>query len=83
MDSILKAQGMSEGTVGERMAKLGEMPEFIYADSDEGRAKLLDDLNSEIEKVMAKAPSLFATIPTYDVTVKRIPVVSQDGAPGG
>ena len=83
MDAILKAQSMSEGTIGERMAKLGNMPEFIYEDSDEGRAKLLADLNTEIDNIMVKAPSLFSTIPKFEVLVQRIPVVSQDGAAGG
>ncbi|OUL58647.1 DUF885 domain-containing protein [Pseudoalteromonas ulvae] len=83
MDRILKAQGMLKGSVGERMAQLGNMPQFLYEDSDAGRTQLLADLNKEIERVMEKAPSLFATLPSYDVTVKRIPVVSQDGAPGG
>ncbi|SFB82362.1 DUF885 domain-containing protein [Pseudoalteromonas denitrificans] len=83
MDQILKSQGMNAGTIGERMVKLGEMPEFIYEDSDEGRTKLLADLNTEIDKIMLEAPSLFNTIPKYEVLVKRIPVVSQDGAAGG
>ena len=83
MDRILKAQGMLNGSVGERMAQLGNMPQFLYDDTDAGRAKLLADLNKEIEHVMKKAPSLFATLPSYDVTVKRIPIVSQEGAPGG
>jgi uncharacterized protein (DUF885 family) len=83
MDAILKAQGMTEGTIGERMAKLGSMPEFIYEDSDEGRAELLADLNTEIDNIMVKAPSLFSTIPKFEVLVQRIPVVSQDGAAGG
>jgi len=83
MDAILKAQGMVEGTIGERMAKLGNMPEFIYEDSDEGRAELLADLNTEINNIMVQAPSLFNTIPKFEVLVQRIPVVSQDGAAGG
>ncbi|WP_252097522.1 DUF885 domain-containing protein [Pseudoalteromonas sp. NBT06-2] len=83
MDIILKTQGMTEGTIGERMAKLGNMPEFIYENSDEGRAKLLADLNTEIDKIMVQAPSLFNTIPKFEVLVQRIPVVSQEGAAGG
>ena len=83
MDAILKSQGMTEGSVGERMMKLVDMPQFVYEDSDEGRAALLASLNKEIENIMEIAPSLFATMPTQEVIVKRIPVVSQDGAPGG
>ncbi len=83
MDEILQAQGMTEGSVSERMMKLNDMPEFIFEDSDEGRQALLDYLTGEIDKVMAKAPEYFATMPKYNVVVKRIPVVAQDGAAGG
>lgn len=83
MDDILKQQGLTEGSVGQRMVELVNNPDFVYEDSDEGRAKLLASLNDEIEKIMAKAPSLFATMPTQEVVVQRIPEVSQDGAAGG
>ncbi len=83
MDAILKQQGLTDGSISERMASLNEREEFVYPDSDAGRQQLLDDLNKEIDAVMIKAPSLFATIPKYDVVVKRIPEVSQDGAAGG
>ncbi len=33
--------------------------------------------------MLDKAPQLFATMPKYNVSVKRIPVVAQDGAAGG
>ncbi|WDE09728.1 DUF885 domain-containing protein [Thalassomonas haliotis] len=83
MDAILVSQGMKQGSVGERLVKLVDMPQFVYEDSDEGRAQLLADLSKEIDKVMAKAPQLFATMPTQEVIVKRVPVASQAGAPGG
>ncbi|WP_281557151.1 DUF885 family protein [Thalassomonas sp. RHCl1] len=83
MDAILVSQGMKQGSVGERLIKLVDMPQFVYEDSDQGRAQLLADLNKEIDKVMAKAPELFATMPTQEVVVKRVPVASQAGAPGG
>ncbi|WDE07677.1 DUF885 family protein [Thalassomonas viridans] len=83
MDAILASQGMTQGSVGERLIKLVDMPQFVYEDSDEGRAQLLADLNKEIDKVMAKAPELFATMPTQEVVVKRVPIASQAGAAGG
>ncbi len=83
MDEILTSQGMTTGTVSERLAKMNDMPQFVYEDSDKGREKLLADLTADIKKVMVKAPEMFATIPTQDVIVKRIPVVAQDGAAGG
>lgn len=83
MDAILKSEGYKEGTVGERMAALNEEERFIYEDSDEGRQKLLDDLNGMLADINEVMPTRFATIPPYDVEIRRIPVERQDGAPGG
>lgn len=83
MDSILKANGYSQGTVGERMLALNTEARFLYDNSDAGREQLLTDLSSEINKVMTIAPKLFATLPTQEVVVKRVPVETQAGAAGG
>jgi len=55
----------------------------LYEDSDQGRQTLLDDLNVQVQTVMAKAPTFFKTLPSQDVAVKRIPVESQAGEAGG
>ena len=83
MDSILTANGYEQGTVGERMVQLAKEERFLYADSDEGRQALLDDLNVEIQAIMEKAPQMYNTIPTQSVEVKRIPPVSEAGEAGG
>ena len=83
MDKLLQSQGLTTGSVGERMVALAEDPTQLFADSDEGRQELLDYLNQEIDTIMEKAPQLFATMPTIGVEVKRIPKVIEAGAPGG
>lgn len=83
MDAILISEGYDQGTVGERMAALNDEDRFIYEDSDEGRQKLLDDLNGMLADINELMPTRFATIPPYDVEIRRIPVERQDGAPGG
>jgi uncharacterized protein (DUF885 family) len=83
MDAILKANGYTTGTVGERMVALASEPQFLFEDSDAGRQALLDSLNVEIDAIMEIAPSLFATIPSQEVEVRRIPEVSEKGEAGG
>lgn len=83
MDALLISQGKTTGSVGERMVALANDPEQLFDDSDAGRAELLDYLNQEIDTIMAKAPQIFATMPTIGVEVKRIPKVVEAGAPGG
>lgn len=83
MDTILKANGYREGTVGDRMAQLNEEPRFLYEDSDAGRAQLLSDLNGYIAEMDTHMGDYFATKPPYPVEVRRIPVEIQDSAAGG
>jgi uncharacterized protein (DUF885 family) len=83
MDTILKAQGMKEGTVAERMTQLRKDPRFLYPNTDEGRAKLLADLNAKLARVQGLLPTWFATIPGQPVEVRRIPVFSEATAAGG
>ncbi|PLW84351.1 DUF885 domain-containing protein [Kineobactrum sediminis] len=83
MDVILKSEGHDEGSVGKRMAALNEEDRFIYEDSDEGRQALLNDLNDMLAEINEVMPTRFATIPPYDVEIRRIPVERQEGAPGG
>ncbi|QBG34838.1 DUF885 domain-containing protein [Litorilituus sediminis] len=83
MDTILREQGYTEGSVGERMVALNEEPRFLYEDSDEGRAELLADINGYIAEMTTKMAPLFKTKPKYEVEVKAFPVEVQDGASGG
>jgi uncharacterized protein (DUF885 family) len=83
MDSILKAQGYKDGTVGARMTALNGEDRFLYEDSDAGRQQVLDDLNKYIAEINQRMPELFATKPPYPVEVRRIPVEIQDSAAGG
>ena len=83
MDRILKAQGLTEGTVGERMVKLAEDPSQYFPDTDEGRAAILDYLRARVKEVEAKVPDYFATIPPQKLEIRRIPVFSEAGEAGG
>ncbi|WP_127024453.1 DUF885 domain-containing protein [Rheinheimera mangrovi] len=83
MDSILKAQGYKDGSVGARMTALNGEARFLYEDSDAGRQQVLDDLNKYIAEINLRMPELFATKPPYPVEVRRIPVEIQDSAAGG
>jgi len=83
MDGILKAQGMSEGTVGARMAALGKDPRFLYPNTDAGKAQILTDLNAQIVDMQARLPAYFGRLPKAGVEVRRVPPAIEAGAPGG
>lgn len=83
MDTILKSEGYAEGTVGDRMTSLAEEPRFLYPNTDEGRAKLLNSLNQTIAVMSKLMPTQFRSVPPYPVKVKRIPIANQDTSAGG
>lgn len=83
IDSILKAQGMTQGTVAERLKALNDDPAQLYPNTDEGRAALIADLNVQVAAIAARLPQAFNTLPKAEVTVKRVPPFIQDGASNG
>jgi len=83
LDAILRAQGMTGGTVAERLAKLNERPDQVYAPTDAGRAKMIADLNTDVADLYKLLPRVFSTLPKAPVEVRRVPVFIQDGAANG
>jgi uncharacterized protein (DUF885 family) len=83
IDAILKGQGMSKGSVGERLTALNSRPGQVFANTDAGRAELIDYINTLIKAIDAKLPEAFATLPRAKLEVKRVPPFIQDGAPNG
>ncbi|VDC49475.1 DUF885 domain-containing protein [Brevundimonas mediterranea] len=83
MDALLKAEGMTEGTVGRRMAALGRQPSQIYPNTEAGKARILADLNAQIADMEARLPQYFGRLPKARVEVRRVPVAIEAGAPGG
>lgn len=83
MDALLKVQGYAQGSVGERMDQLSRLPEFLYEDSQAGRAQLLADLNGLIEAINALIPSYFSVLSSDSVEVLAYSELDQDSAPGG
>ncbi|RST31412.1 DUF885 family protein [Sphingomonas ginkgonis] len=83
LDTILKSQGMSQGTVGQRLAALNRDPKQLYPDTPEGRAALLQSLNVGVKDMYARLPADFATLPNAPLEIRAVPVEIQDGASNG
>ena len=83
IDGLLKAQGITEGTVGQRLRGLYDNPKYRYPNTDDGKAKLIADLNVKVKAVQARLPTYFKTLPKSPVEIRRVPVYTEAGAPGG
>ncbi len=83
LDEQLKQQGFSQGSVGERLRALYADPKYRYPNTDDGKARLIADLNLKVKAVQAKLPGYFKTLPKQGVEIRRVPAYIEAGAPGG
>lgn len=83
MDTILRGQGMTRGSVAERVQALSRRPDQLYPNTDEGRAQILADLNAQTRAIEAMMPQAFNTLAQAQLEIRRVPVTTEAGAPGG
>ena len=83
LDGILKGAGYAQGSVGERLGQLNRSPAQLYANTDAGRAELIESLNRGVKDMYARLPRAFATLPTQPLEIRRVPIEIQDGASNG
>ena len=70
---MLKAQGMTKGTVGERIAALNKDPTHLYPNTDAGKAEAIAYCNERLDAVRPKLPAVFKRLPPYTFEVRRVP----------
>jgi uncharacterized protein (DUF885 family) len=83
IDGILRSQGLTQGSVGERLVALNKRPDQLYPNTDPGREQLLQQLRGQIAAMTKRLPEQFAVLPRAPVEVRRVPEAIQAGAPGG
>ena len=83
IDAILKAQGLSQGTVGARLRALYDDPKYRYPNTDPGKEQLIADLNKKVVAMQARLPQWFGTLPKAKLEIHRVPKAIEAGAPGG
>lgn len=80
MDVLLKKQGLTQGSVSERVEALNHDKRFLFPDNNDGRDALLGYLKECIVRNRALLPRLSHLNLKVDVAVRRVPVDIQDGA---
>ncbi|WP_235973751.1 DUF885 domain-containing protein [Parasphingopyxis marina] len=85
MEALLNAQGLTQGSVGERMLALADDPRLLFEDSNAGREAVLDYVRGKVRDAEAQYPRFLPAdiIPRQPMRVRRVPVATQDSAPGG
>ena len=80
IDALLKAQGLTNGTVGERIAALSKDPKYLYPNTDAGKVDVIAYCNQRLSEIRPKLPTVFKRIPNYTFEVRRVPAATELGA---
>lgn len=85
MNGRLARLGMTNGPIGARMSALSRDKANVFADSDAGREQLLEFVRAQVRGAEARYGEILPPemIPRQTLTVKRVPVATQESAPGG
>ena len=83
VDRLLQSQGLTQGSVGERLVAMNKRPDQLYPNTDAGREQLLEQLRGQIAAMTKRLPEQFAVLPRAPVEVRRVPEAIQAGSPGG
>jgi uncharacterized protein (DUF885 family) len=82
-DAIFREQGMTKGTVAQRLLALGKDPRFLYPNTDAGKADLIAKLNEQVQEIQRRLPEAFGRLPKAKVEIRRVPPEIEAGATGG
>ena len=80
MDKILRAQGLTKGSVGERITALGQDKRYLQPDTDAGRARVIAQVQGHLDAIRPRMGRISKLGMKAPVEVKRVPVDIQDGA---
>ena len=82
MDALLKAQGMTRGTVGARMAALTRDPRYLFPNTEAGKQAAIAHCNERQAAINKRLPAVFDRMPPYSFEVRRVPPQTEAGAAG-
>jgi uncharacterized protein (DUF885 family) len=82
MDTLLRSQGLTTGSVGARVQALHKDPRYLLPNSDAGRQQLLARYQQILNEVNARMPEYFRTVPKTRLSVERVPIAAEKGSAG-
>ncbi|THD74403.1 MAG: DUF885 family protein [Phenylobacterium sp.] len=80
LDGLLKKQGLSQGSIGARMAALYKDPSQLYPNTDAGKAQAIAYCNERLAQIRTMLPRAFSRLPPYQFEVRRVPPQTEAGA---
>lgn len=80
MDSILKAQGYTQGAVGERMSALTRDPKFLFPNTEAGKREVLAYIEGSVAAIRPFIPKFSKLGLKAPVEVRAVPKEIEAGA---
>jgi uncharacterized protein (DUF885 family) len=71
MDSLFRQIGLTEGSINERIRQLRQR--LVYPVSDEGRARIMADIDEMLADALVRSAQLFRTMPSSPVVARPYP----------
>ena len=81
-DPLLRGQGITQGPIGLRIAAIERQQGQLFSSDDAGRQQMLTYIGGLMERLRARTPELFHSLPTSPMEVRRVPVEIQVGSAG-
>jgi uncharacterized protein (DUF885 family) len=81
-NALLRARGLTQGTVAQRLARLRRDPAQRYSNDDAGRAAAIADLERMVQAMRARLPGYFNRLPRTDVAIQRMLPSVEAGSSG-
>jgi uncharacterized protein (DUF885 family) len=82
-DVLLKGQGLSAGSVAERLRALGRDARWLYADTETGRDFAVAEMNFRLKAVRRLLGAALGDLPIAPAQVRRMPAADVAAGKGG
>ena len=81
LDGVLRSQGLPDGTIAERVARLNDNPRLQYSNDGVGRDACIADYQRYIDEMVRGLTPDFASAPQLNIKVRRVPQFKEATAP--
>jgi uncharacterized protein (DUF885 family) len=80
LDGLLKAQGLTQGSLAERIKHLYADPKQLFPNTDAGKVEAIAYCNHRLDEIRPRLPAVFNRLPPYKFEVRRVPPQTEAGA---
>ena len=81
MDVILRAEGLTQGSVADRAIAYQRRPGIGFPDGDEGRRQIVAYMQGRIDAIRPRLPRAFRRLVRGHLEIRRMPLAQEPGAP--